>query len=224
MANVTVVPSSGGFAVLLDDRPARTPRGSSLVLPTRALAKAIADEWRAQGTKVDPKRMPLTRFANTAIDLVDRNATIDRILKYGPTDLLLYRAEETALAARQASAWNPLLAWMQERFHVALTASSGITPVEQPPEALEALRAIVGGHDAFALVALASATTITTSLILALAIADGCLSVGDAFALSQLDERHQAERWGSDHAAELRARALADELQLVADFLDMSRS
>jgi chaperone required for assembly of F1-ATPase len=222
--SVTVDARDGAHVILLDGKPSLTPKKNLLALPTRALAKAVADEWREQAAKVDPRRMPLTRLANTAIDLADRHATIGRILEYGPTDLLLYRAEETALAERQANAWDPLLAWAQERFGVTLTVSSGITPVEQPAEALEALRAIVEGHDAFALITLSSATTITTSLILALAIADGRLSVGDAFALSQLDERYQAERWGNDRAAELRAGALADELQLVGDFLNLCRS
>jgi len=222
--SVAVEAREGAQVILLDGKPALTPKKNPLALPTRALAEAVADEWREQAAKLDPKRMPLTRFANTAIDLADRHATIGRILKYGPTDLLLYRAEEAVLAERQANAWDPLLAWVQERFGVALTVSSGIAPVEQPAEALDALRAIVEGYDAFALIALSLATTITTSLILALAIADGHLSVGDAFALSQLDERYQAERWGSDRAAELRAQALADELQLVADFLNLCRS
>ena len=224
MKSITVAARPDGFVVLRGDQPALTPKKNPLTLSTRALAEAIAEEWRAQTAKVDPKRMPLTRFANTAIDLADRNPIIDRILKYGPTDLLLYRAEEPPLAERQASQWDPMLAWMQERFAVRLSVSTGIAPVQQPPEALEALRKIVQGHDACGLVGLSSATEITTSLILALAIAERRLSVGDAFALSQVDERYQAERWGSDHAAELRAGALADELQLVADFLNLCRS
>jgi len=222
--SVAVEARDGAHVILLDGKPALTPKKIPLAVPTRTFAEAVADEWRAQTAKLDPKCMPLTRFANTAIDLADRHATVDRILKYAPTDLVLYRAEETALAERRANAWDPLLAWVQERFGVTLTASSGIAPIEQPSEALEALRAIVEDYDAFALVALSSATTITTSLILALALAERRLSVGEAFALSQLDERYQAERWGSDRAADLRAGALADELQLVADFLNLCRS
>ena len=41
------------FQVTLDDRPIKTPGGKAHALPTQALAEAIADEWRAQGDKLD---------------------------------------------------------------------------------------------------------------------------------------------------------------------------
>ena len=54
--------------MLLDGKPVRTPARSALVLPTLALAQAIAAEWDAQGELLDPNAMPLTRLANSAID------------------------------------------------------------------------------------------------------------------------------------------------------------
>ena len=36
----------GGFRVLLDGKPMRTPAKAVLVVPTQALAEAIAAEWR----------------------------------------------------------------------------------------------------------------------------------------------------------------------------------
>ena len=42
-----------------------------MVVPTRAMAEAIADEWRAVEKEIDPRRMPVTRAANAAIDKVD---------------------------------------------------------------------------------------------------------------------------------------------------------
>ena len=35
----------GGFRVLLDGRPMRTPVKATLVVPTRSLAEAIAGDW-----------------------------------------------------------------------------------------------------------------------------------------------------------------------------------
>ena len=63
-------------------RSARRPR-RTLVLPTRALAEAVADEWRAQGERIDPATMPLTKLANSAIDgVVGREpAVIDDIVE-----------------------------------------------------------------------------------------------------------------------------------------------
>ena len=65
-----VLPAESGFAVMLDGKTVRTPAKAGLVVKSRALADAIAAEWQAQGDKVDPDTMPLTRLASTAIDLV----------------------------------------------------------------------------------------------------------------------------------------------------------
>ena len=63
-------PAEGGWEVVLDDRPVRTPGKKPLILPTEALAKAIAAEWDAQEDQIDPNTMPLTRAANSAIEKV----------------------------------------------------------------------------------------------------------------------------------------------------------
>ena len=58
----------------LDGRPVRTPKKRHLVVPTRALADAIAEEWAAQAEKIDPATMPLSKLAITTIDGVAENA------------------------------------------------------------------------------------------------------------------------------------------------------
>ena len=54
-------PQGEGWEVVLDGRPLRTPGKLPLILPTEALARAIAAEWDAQTDVIDPNRMPLTR-------------------------------------------------------------------------------------------------------------------------------------------------------------------
>ncbi len=54
-------PSVTAFALALDGRIAKTPAKHDLVVPTRALAEAVAGEWQAQGEKIDFAAMPLTR-------------------------------------------------------------------------------------------------------------------------------------------------------------------
>src|SRR3546814_3331838 len=56
--------------IRLDGRPIRTPGRAPLILPTPALAGAVADEWRGVGETVDPRAMPLTGLANAAIDRI----------------------------------------------------------------------------------------------------------------------------------------------------------
>ena len=61
---------SGGYGIALDGRAVKTPAKAPLVLPTAAMAAAVAQEWDAQTGKIDPGTMPVTRGANAAIDKV----------------------------------------------------------------------------------------------------------------------------------------------------------
>jgi chaperone required for assembly of F1-ATPase len=216
---VGVAEEAGAFRVLLDGKPVKTPSRNALALPTRALADAIAGEWRAQTENVDPKSMPLSGLAMAAID----GAAAERAgqaLAFARSDLLCYRAEEPAeLVARQAAAWDTLLDWAAERYGARLKIASGIVFVEQSSEALAALERAVAGRSPFHLTALHSAAAITGSLVLALALADGRLTAAEAFAASRLDESFQAEKWGMDAEAEARATRLAAELAAAERFL-----
>ncbi|MBI3453539.1 MAG: ATPase, partial [Rhodospirillales bacterium] len=101
---VTVGARDGGFAVLLDGKPLRTPMGTAVVVLSSALAEAIADEWRGQGAKPDLARVPLTRIAGTALDRVPprRAELIRALVVYAGTELLCHRADRPAdLVARQ---------------------------------------------------------------------------------------------------------------------------
>jgi len=209
------------FRVLLDGKPIKTPLRATLTLPTRALAEAIAGEWRRQGDKVQPTTMWLTKLANTAIDRVagHEEAVIGGILAYA-NDLLCYRAEAPAdLVARQNEGWNPLLGWVAERYGARLLIRAGIVHIAQPDEAVAALRGALALHDPFVLTAVHAAAMLCGSLVLALAILEGRLTAEEAFAASRLDEEYQAEKWGRDAAAELRARTLAAELDAAARFM-----
>ena len=66
---VGVEPLDGGFAIRLDGRPVRSPKGAPLQAPTRALADRIAAEWAGQGATLNLPGMGLTRLAHTALDL-----------------------------------------------------------------------------------------------------------------------------------------------------------
>ncbi len=212
------------FRVLLDGKPIKTPLRATLALSTRALAEAIAEEWRRQGELVQPTTMWLTKLANTAIDRVagQEEYVVGQTLAYA-NDLLCYRAQAPAdLVARQNEGWNPLLEWAAERYGARLLTRAGIVHIAQPEEAVAALRRALAEHDPFVLAAVQAAATVCGSLVLALALADGRLDAGEAFALSHLDERYQAEKWGTDGEAEKRARAMAAELDAAARFMRLA--
>lgn len=224
-AGVTTVP--GGFAVQLDGRPVKTPAKAPLVVPTEALALAIAAEWDAQGKVVDPRTMPVTRAANSAIDTVtpNRSAVLGMISAYGGSDLLCYRAESPApLIARQAAAWQPLLDWAASTLHAPLRVTAGIVHVAQPPESLARLKASLDSFSDFELVALHDLVALSGSLVIGLAAAADLAPAEDLWRSSRIDEEFQAELWGQDEeAAEVAALKRNDFLQARA-FLDLARA
>lgn len=213
----SAVPVEGGFTVQLDGRPVRTPLKSPLVLPTLALAEAVAFEWQAQEGTVKPETMPFTRMANSAVDKVKPQfvAVADMLAEYGGSDLLCYRAEGPAeLVARQAQEWDPLLDWASAELGAALRTTTGVMPVTQPESSLAALRSLVHGFGAFQLAAFHDLVAITGSLVLAMAVTRGRIDVAEAWRLSRIDEDWQIALWGEDEeAAEVAARKRADLVQ-----------
>jgi chaperone required for assembly of F1-ATPase len=224
--NVTVSETPEGFRFLLDGKPVKTPARQALVLPTRPLAEALAEEWRAQGEDMNPLAMPLTRLVNTVVDGVraHRDETAAAILRFGENDLLSYRAETSAELARRQSQWDAYLDWLERRHSARLAVTTGIGHVEQPPETLAALKQAIATQDDYALAALHVLSSITGSLVLGLAVVEGELAPPQAFALSRLDEAYQAEQWGRDREAEERAAGLAQEVELAARLVTLSRT
>ena len=209
-----------GNVVLLDARAVKTPGGAALATPTPSLAAAIADEWNAQGERIEPRSMPLTGLANAAIDRIApaKDAFAQGLAVYGESDLLCYRAGEPApLVARQAALWDPLLAWAQDRYDVAFAVTSGIVHKPQPPETVERLAAVVHARGAFELAGLSPLVTISGSLVAALALAEGAVRLDQAWAAASLDEQWQIEKWGEDAEA---VKALAGRR---ADFAAAAR-
>ena len=221
-----VRPSEGGGEVVLDERPVRTPARRPLALPTDALARAVAAEWNAQGDEIRPRTMPLTGLANAAIDRVtpDPEAFAATLAAYGEGDLLCYRADApAALVARQAEAWDPILAWARRRFDINFEVTSGVIHRPQPPDTIVQLTQAVAARDAFELAALAPLVTISGSLVIALALAEEAIDLETAWAAATLDEAWQAERWGEDEEATARLEARRAEFESAARFLRLLR-
>jgi chaperone required for assembly of F1-ATPase len=218
------VVENGAFGIALDGRTVKTPARADLIVPTRALADAIADEWRAVGETIDPRAMPLTGLANAAVDRVasDSDSFAASLASYGETDLLCYRADApAALADRQESAWGPLLAWARRRHDVDFEVTAGISHVAQPQATIDRLAHFVAALDPFQLAALSPLVSIGGSLITALAIAEGAVPPEEAWDAVTLDERWQAEKWGPDAEAEKTLGARRNDFMAAARFLEL---
>lgn len=222
----TITRAEGGWGILLDGKALRSPAKRPFVLSTEALAAAIAEEWQAQGEKIDAHSMPLMQFAATAIDrLADkRDALIDDIAGYASSDLVCYRASEPeTLVQRQEELWQPLIAWAAERYDIALNVTASIVAVEQPAHTLATFRRVLGACDLYALAALAGMGGSAGSLVIALALAEGRLSPDEAADAALLDELFQAEKWGADPEAEKRRASIRADLRAAKRFHSLSR-
>jgi chaperone required for assembly of F1-ATPase len=222
----SVAAGGGGFEVLLDGKPMRTPAKRALALPSRPLAEAVAAEWAAQDETIDPRDMPLTRLANVALDRVaaDPEGVADEIAKYAGTDLVCYRAgEPEGLVAAQKAAWDPVLEWARDALGARFVCAEGVRHVAQSPDTIAAVRAeIVKISSALALAALASATALSGSALIALALARGMLSADAAWAAAHVDEDWNVARWGEDAEAGMRRAARRAEFDAAAKVLALA--
>ena len=217
---------AGGHAITLDGKPIKTPGKRDLLVPNRALAAAIAEEWNAQDTQVRASTMPLTRLSTAAVDRVatQRDTIIRQTTNYAATDLVCYRAAHPpALAARQQAVWQPLIDWAVLRYDAPLVVTSGVIPKSQSAESLCAFVTAVAEQDDFSLTALHVATAACGSLVIGLALIEGHLDAEEAFAASQLDESFQIEAWGEDAEQAERRRVLAADIQAAARFISLLR-
>lgn len=221
---VAVESEENGWGIRLDGRPVRTPARAPLVMPTQKLAEAVADEWRTAGEDVDPRAMPLTGFANAAIDRVapEQQAFAGGLARYGDADLACYRSEwPPELVNRQAEQWDLLLAWARRRYDVDFTTTSGLTHVAQPAATVERLSHCIVALDSFRLAGLSPLVTIGGSLIAALAVLEKAISPEQAWEAVSIDERWQLDQWGSDAEAEVALENRRRDFMAAACFLDL---
>jgi chaperone required for assembly of F1-ATPase len=214
----------GGASLLLDGKPVRTPGKASLTLPARALAEAVASEWRAQGERIDPLTMPLTRLANSAIDGVTgrEQAVIDDIARHAASDLLCYRAEGPKLLVEaQGKHWDPVLAFARDELKAPFVLSEGVVHVAQPEASLARIRGEFEGRDPFSLAALHVMTALTGSALLALAVLRGKLTPEGAWAAAHVDEDYQISQWGADAEAKTRRENRFRDFAASARLLDI---
>lgn len=218
-------PAEQGYGIFLDGRPVNTPARRPLVAPSLPLMDAVAAEWARQGETIDPATMPLTKLMNTALDgVASHMAEVEAdTARYAGSDLICYRAgEPESLAAAQCAAWDPLIAFAREKLGAKLALAEGVMFIEQPQGALDAvsraLRDYVGqGAGApFRLAALNVMTTLTGSVIIALAAALHQIGAGKAWEAANVDEDWQMRAWGEDVEAMARRAARFQEFEAAA--------
>ena len=217
---VALAEAEDGWQVTLDGRKVRTQAGAQQVVPSRPLAQALAGEWDGAGEVLDPGAFPVRDMTDYAIDVVAPapGAVAGKLLAYGETDTLCYRAEpDEPLFERQEQVWEPLLSAFEAREGAVMVRVSGIVHRPQDASQMERLHARMLGENPFRLAALEAMTSLAASLVIGLsALGEESADEDTARALwraASLEEEWQAELWGRDHEAEGRRR------KREADFL-----
>lgn len=217
--------AQGGWQVMLDTRPIRTAAGNPQVLPTRALAEALATEWSTQGDEIDANAFPLRDLADYAIDAIapDPAQAAHELLAYAETDTLCYRGDDgSALHRRQDELWEPLLRDAEARLRVRFVRVAGVLPAPQPAPTLDALRANLATQGPFRLAALKMLASLAASLVIALAALERDADPVALWNAANLEEDWQAELWGQDATAEDARAARFDAFQLAMRFARLS--
>ena len=223
---VTTAQKDGGWRVLLDGRGIKTAGGRPQVLPSTAMAEAMAAEWRAQGEELDTATFPLRDLADFAIDAMatDPALALREILPYAETDTLCYRADpEDALYQRQLSVWEPLLVEAEARHGLTFPRVSGILHKPVPPETLTRLEAMIADKDAFTLAALRMLSSLAASLTIALAAIEPRADAEALWKAANLEEDWQVELWGEDWEAAERRAARFEAFTLAIRFAALGR-
>lgn len=223
---VSLEQSTFGYAVRLDGRPVRTPTRNELALPTKKLADAVVAEWEAVDKTIDPAQMPMTGFANAAIDHIgaDRDGFVTAIAAYGETDLFCYRAAaDEPLGERQAAVWDPWLDWARGRYDVSFVIVEGIMHQPQPEATLAKLRTAVATRGTFELAAMAKLAHLSGSLVATLAVVERAGEAQDIWSAACLDELWQEQYWGADHWAQKNRDDREGEFTQAVRFLELLR-
>lgn len=202
---VSVSQNDDGFLIQLDGRMVKTPSKDGLILPTKELAEAVAREWEAQDSHIDPETMLVTKLSNTALDRVRgrENEIIGEIVSYLGSDLLCYRSENPQeLIERQEQLWDPVLDLLHENLGVRLKTTSGIIHITQPEADINKAAEAISDYSIFELSALHNMTTLLGSAALSITWSRGFISSDEAWKAATVDDDWQTEKWGNDPEAE----------------------
>lgn len=217
-----------GYAIQLDGKSVKTQTGQVLAAPTQALADALVKEWSEQGENVKPETMPLTQILNTAIDRArDREAITTQLLKYLDTDLLCYRAKEPEdVAKAQKELWDPWLSWFDEHFERPLYTTFKLEALKQEEETHKQIWNYIEALDEYYFAALHIVTSLSGSIVLALAFLEHEASPEDVYKAMNAEEDTRAKIYREDvhghapHEEKRRANAQS-ELAAAQNFMDL---
>lgn len=225
---VSTTKNDEGYVIHLDGKPVQTPLKQELVAPTQALADEIVKEWSAQDETINPDTMPLTQILITTIDKIrDREDITKAVMKYLDTDLVCYWAKKPPeLAARHKEVYGRWVKWFDEHFEIPLYTTKKLEALKQEEEAHKRAWNYIEALDDYYFTVLHIVTSLTGSVIIALAFCEGDIDPEEAFNVAKLDELFKSEIYNeAEHGAAPQEEAerahLKKELKAAQQFIDL---
>lgn len=220
MAEVAALPQ-GGYGLSVAGRALTTPQKQALVVPTRALAEHMAQEWNAAKGLFKPDAMLATTLAYTAIDRITpaKEQVVDALMEYLHTDTLCYWSPDPQVQAHQRSDWLPVIEWANKRYGLALHYGDALINKPQNEADFAKVKAMLMTLEPMEISALGALVPAYGSLILALCVKEGVTDALAAYRLSSLESELQAERWGRDAEAVEKSARIRREVESIEHFL-----
>lgn len=216
-----------GFAVKLDGKPVKTGSKKVLQHKSRDVALLMMKEWAEQEDMISPESMPVTQMITTLIDHVEmhREEITGNILKYLDTDLICYYADEPEdLVKRQKDVWGNWKAWIDGQYGAALKTTNGLAALKQEPTLHQKIEEEIRGFDLDHFNIVQVVTSLSGSIILALAFMHGEAGPEDVIESAYLEEHfkeelYNAQLYGRDPLLEKQQASKTRDLEACADIL-----
>ncbi|KAH6830483.1 ATP12 protein-like protein [Perilla frutescens var. hirtella] len=221
-----------GWSVMLDYRTLKTPSKRNLKCPTLALAKAIAAEWEYQQIDgIRPFTMPLMKLACTALERVPvtRPKVIENLMQKFHQDLVFCRAPRDNDLTRdlrelQVEKFGPLIKWVELEFGYKPAVYTSFFGGKQEEGLVKAFENLLKKTDDCELASIDAITAAAHSLVIAVGMFRGQLSIEQAIELIRLEEDLQVGRWGLvEGGHDLDIADLRVQISSAAVFLGLSR-
>ncbi|KAG6421739.1 hypothetical protein SASPL_118325 [Salvia splendens] len=221
-----------GWSVMLDYRTLKTPSKRNLKCPTLALAKAIAAEWEYQlADGIRPFTMPLMKLACTALERVPvtRTKVIENLMQKFHQDLVFCRAPRDNDLTRdlrelQVEKFSPLIKWVESEFGYKPVVYTSFFGGKQEDGLVKAFENVLKKTDDYELAAIDAIAAAAHSLIIAVGMFRGKLSIEQAIELIRLEEDLQVDRWGLvEGGHDLDIADLRVQISSAAVFLGLTR-
>ena len=220
---VSISEERTGYWVRLDGKPIRSPQKKIIECNNLTLANKLLEEWESHVEYIDYVNMPITRILNVAFDRVSENhiSVVETVGSYATSDLLCYRANgPEKLVIRQHEYWDPILEWGQQTFKLNFNVTDSILPVEQPESTILKIKEVLRKYNPIQLAAIHTVTTISSSVLIALALENEAFERETIWNAINVDEDWNIEHWGEDEELILSRKIKRQDFLAVSQIFD----